>query len=89
MDVNDAWLSQLSLFELTLVSSAFCTITILTHHTVLSSSTPSHVHLNLLSCTTILLPFTGEQDAAIAFCYKTLNGLGMTGRLRIAREVSV
>lgn len=29
----------------------------------------------------------GEQDAAIAFCYKTLNGLGMTGRLRVAREV--
>jgi hypothetical protein len=31
--------------------------------------------------------YLAEQDAAIAFCYKTLNSLGMTGRLRIAREV--
>lgn len=31
----------------------------------------------------------GEQDAAIAFCYKTLSSLGMTGRLRIAREVGI
>jgi hypothetical protein len=31
---------------------------------------------------------TAEQDAAIAFCYKTLSELGMTGRLRIAREVT-
>jgi hypothetical protein len=31
--------------------------------------------------------YSAEQDAAIAFCYKTLNSLGMTGRLRIAREV--
>jgi hypothetical protein len=27
-----------------------------------------------------------QQDAAIAFCYGTLNKLGVTGRLRIARE---
>ena len=36
---------------------------------------------------TIFTTTTAAQDAAIAFCYKTLNSLGMTGRLRIAREV--
>ena len=31
--------------------------------------------------------FIAEQDKAIAFCHQKLSALGVTGRLRIGREV--
>ena len=37
----------------------------------------------------IIYYFAAEQDKAIAFCYKLLSSTGVSGRLRVAREVGI